>query len=116
MARDHRFAYVVVIASGPTCGHAGAPVPLEAAFDRELRERLGQVERDLEELDYRRIGLTHYTGHDARRPWMRPMIALPDIGPRSGPSIRTRYSPCKAGYLARALRRCGSSLLTRSWP
>ena len=59
VARDHRFAYVVVMSA--TNGHAGAPVELEPRSLAKLRQRLEQVEHDLEELDYRRIGLTLYT-------------------------------------------------------
>ena len=61
VARDHRFAYVVVIASDQPTGMPVPPVPLEPRSLSKLRQRLEQVERDLEELDYRRIGLTLYT-------------------------------------------------------
>jgi len=37
------------------------PIPLEPRSLAKLRTRLAQVERELEELDYRRIGLTLYT-------------------------------------------------------
>ena len=61
VARDHRFAYVVVMASDQPTGMPVPPVPLEPRSLSKLRQRLEQVERDLEELDYRRIGLTLYT-------------------------------------------------------
>jgi V/A-type H+/Na+-transporting ATPase subunit I len=61
VARDHRFAYVVVIASDQPRGMPVPPLPLEPRSLAKLRQRLEQVERDLEELDYRRIGLTLYT-------------------------------------------------------
>src|SRR5262245_62791638 len=58
VARDHRFAYVVVIARDQPRGMPVPPLPLEPRSLAKLRQRLEQVERDLEELDYRRIGLT----------------------------------------------------------
>ena len=61
VARDHRFAYVVVMASDQPTGMPVPPVELEPRSLSKLRQRLEQVERDLEELDYRRIGLTLYT-------------------------------------------------------
>jgi V/A-type H+-transporting ATPase subunit I len=61
VARDHRFAYVVVMASDQPTGMPVPPVELELRPLSQLRQRLEQVERDLEELDYRRIGLTLYT-------------------------------------------------------
>jgi V/A-type H+/Na+-transporting ATPase subunit I len=61
VARDHRFAYVVVMASDQPIGMPVPPVELQPRPLSELRQRLEQVERDLEELDYRRIGLTLYT-------------------------------------------------------
>ena len=61
VARDHRFAYVVVMASDQPTGMPVPPVQLEPRSLSKLRQRLEQVERDLEELDYRRIGLTLYT-------------------------------------------------------
>jgi V/A-type H+-transporting ATPase subunit I len=61
VARDHRFAYVVVLASDQPTGMPVPPVDLEPRPLSKLRQRLEQVERDLEELDYRRIGLTLYT-------------------------------------------------------
>jgi V/A-type H+/Na+-transporting ATPase subunit I len=51
---------VVVAADQPT-GMPVPPVPLEPRSLSKLRRRLEQVERELEELDYRRIGLTLYT-------------------------------------------------------
>ena len=61
VARDHRFAYVVVMASDQPTGMPVPAVELEPRSLSKLRQRLEQVERDLEELDYRRIGLTLYT-------------------------------------------------------
>jgi V/A-type H+-transporting ATPase subunit I len=61
VARDHRFAYVVVMASDQPIGMPVPPVELQLRPLSELRQRLEQVERDLEALDYRRIGLTLYT-------------------------------------------------------
>jgi V/A-type H+-transporting ATPase subunit I len=61
VARDHRFAYVVVMAGDQPTGMPVPPVELEPRPLSQLRQRLEQVERDLEELDYRRIGLTLYT-------------------------------------------------------
>jgi V/A-type H+/Na+-transporting ATPase subunit I len=61
VARDHRFAYVVVVAADPPVGMPGAPASLEGRSLSQLRARLEQVERELEELDYRRIGLTLYS-------------------------------------------------------
>src|SRR5260221_2297267 len=61
VARDHRFAYVVVVAADPPVGMPGAPASLEGRSLSQLRTRLEHVERELEELDYRRIGLTLYS-------------------------------------------------------
>jgi V/A-type H+-transporting ATPase subunit I len=61
VARDHRFAYVVVVSSDQPTGLPVPPVELEPRSLAKLRQRLEQVEHDLEELDYRRIGLTLYT-------------------------------------------------------
>jgi V/A-type H+-transporting ATPase subunit I len=61
IARDHRFAYVVVMASDQPAAMPVPPVDLVPRSLSKLRQRLEQVERDLEELDYRRIGLTLYT-------------------------------------------------------
>jgi len=60
VARDHRFAYVVVVACDQPADMPVAPTPLEPRSLAKLRTRLAQVERELEELDYRRIGLTLY--------------------------------------------------------
>ena len=60
VGRDHRFAYVVVVAADQPAGMPVPPVPLEPRSLSKVRGRLEQVERELEELDYRRIGLTHY--------------------------------------------------------
>jgi V/A-type H+/Na+-transporting ATPase subunit I len=61
VARDHRFAYVVVLAGDQPTGMPVPPVPLEPRSLSKLRGRLEQVERELEALDYRRIGLTLHT-------------------------------------------------------
>jgi V/A-type H+-transporting ATPase subunit I len=61
VARDHRFAYVVVVAGEQPTNMPVLPVPFEPRSLAKLRKRLGQVERELEELDYKRIGLTLYT-------------------------------------------------------
>jgi V/A-type H+/Na+-transporting ATPase subunit I len=60
VARDHRFVYVVVIAADQPAGMPVPMVPLDLRSLSKLRERLEQVDRELEELDYRRIGLTRY--------------------------------------------------------
>src|SRR5260370_2468238 len=61
VTQDHRFAYAVVIANEQPANMPVAPVPLEPRSLAKLRMRLAEVERELEELDYRRIGLTLYT-------------------------------------------------------
>src|SRR5262245_47065435 len=61
VARDHRLAYVVVVAAEQPANMPVAPAPFEPRSLAKLRKRLEQVERELEELDYRRIGLTLYT-------------------------------------------------------
>jgi V/A-type H+/Na+-transporting ATPase subunit I len=61
VARDHRFAYVVVVARDQPTGMPVPPVELELRSLSKLRQRLEEVERELDELDYRRIGLTLYT-------------------------------------------------------
>jgi V/A-type H+-transporting ATPase subunit I len=60
VGRDHRFMYVVMVAVDQPAGMPIPPMPLEPRSLSKLRERLEQVEGELEELDYRRIGLTHY--------------------------------------------------------
>jgi V/A-type H+/Na+-transporting ATPase subunit I len=60
VARDHRFAYVVVVAADQPAGMPVPVVPLEPRSVAQMRGRLEQVERELEELDYRRIGLTRH--------------------------------------------------------
>jgi V/A-type H+/Na+-transporting ATPase subunit I len=60
VARDHRFAYVIAVSADEP---PEMPVPPTALDPRSLsaeRRRLERVERELEELDYRRIGLTRY--------------------------------------------------------
>jgi V/A-type H+-transporting ATPase subunit I len=61
VARDHRFVYIVVLASDQPTAMPVPPVELEPRSLSKLRQRLEQVERDLEELEYRRMGLTLYT-------------------------------------------------------
>jgi V/A-type H+-transporting ATPase subunit I len=60
-ARDHRFCYVVIVAADQTVDMPVAPSELGSKSLSNLRARLLQVESDLEENDYRRIGLTLYT-------------------------------------------------------
>jgi V/A-type H+/Na+-transporting ATPase subunit I len=60
VARNHRFAYLVVIAADKPAGMPVAPTSLEPRSLAKLRARLDEVEREREELDYRRIGLTLY--------------------------------------------------------
>jgi V/A-type H+-transporting ATPase subunit I len=60
VARDHRFAYLVVVAGEEPAGLPVSPVALDPRPLSVLRARLQQLERELEELDYRRIGLTLY--------------------------------------------------------
>ncbi len=60
VSRDHRFAYVVVVAGEEPAGFPVPPVALDPRPLSALRARLEQVEREQEELDYRRIGLTLY--------------------------------------------------------
>jgi V/A-type H+-transporting ATPase subunit I len=61
VSRDHRFAYVVVVAGERPTDVPVPAVPLEPRPLAKLQERLKEVERELDELDYRRIGLTLYT-------------------------------------------------------
>lgn len=61
VSRDHRFAYVVVVATEEPADIPGTQASLDRRPLSALRSRLEQVERELEELDYRRIGLTLYT-------------------------------------------------------
>jgi V/A-type H+-transporting ATPase subunit I len=61
VSRDHRFTYVVLVAGNQPTNMPGVPVSLRPHSLGKLRERLLEVERELEELDYRRIGLTLYT-------------------------------------------------------
>jgi V/A-type H+-transporting ATPase subunit I len=58
VGRDHRFTYVVVVSADQPAGMPTPPLPLKPRSLSKLRERLEEVERELEELDYRRIGLT----------------------------------------------------------
>jgi V/A-type H+-transporting ATPase subunit I len=59
-ARDHRFAYVVVVAPDQPTDMPVEPLPVQSRPLSNLRARLVQVERELDEQDYRRIGLTLY--------------------------------------------------------
>ncbi|HZR82974.1 MAG TPA: V-type ATP synthase subunit I [Candidatus Binatia bacterium] len=68
VARDHRFAYVVVVAPEPPADMPVAPLALDPRSLSALRARFAEVERELEELDYRRIGLTLY--RDLLREWL----------------------------------------------
>ena len=61
VGRDHRFAYVVIVSADQPAKMPVAPLSLEPRSLSKLRARLGQVECELEELDYRRIGLTLYS-------------------------------------------------------
>jgi V/A-type H+-transporting ATPase subunit I len=60
-ARDHRFSYVVIVAGDQPEDMPVAPTLLPSKSISNLRARLLQVESELEEIDYRRIGLTLYT-------------------------------------------------------
>jgi V/A-type H+/Na+-transporting ATPase subunit I len=60
VARDHRFAYVVVVSADQPAGMPVPVVPLEPRSVSQMRGWLEQVERELEELEYRRIGLTRH--------------------------------------------------------
>ena len=60
-SRDHRFAYVVVIAKDQPKDLPVHPLPLEPRSLSKLQRRRAEVERELEDLDYRRIGLTQFT-------------------------------------------------------
>lgn len=62
VGRDHRYAYVVVVAANQPAGMPVAPTSVVPRSLSKLQARLQQVERELEELDYRRIGLTLYSG------------------------------------------------------
>jgi V/A-type H+-transporting ATPase subunit I len=62
VGRDHRFSYVVVVAADQPAGMPVAPTSVVPRSLSNLQTRLEEVERQLEELDYRRIGLTLYTG------------------------------------------------------
>ena len=107
VAQDHRFAYAVVIANEQPANMPVAPVPLEPRSLAKLRMRLAEVERELEELDYRRIGLTLYTEvlSDA---WTRATTVPPVAGPHA-PWSATNCSPCRVGCPGGGLRRCGNS-------
>jgi V/A-type H+-transporting ATPase subunit I len=58
VGRDHRFAYVVACFQDPPAEMPGISVMLDPRPLSEVRAKLSDVERELEELDYKRIGLT----------------------------------------------------------
>jgi V/A-type H+-transporting ATPase subunit I len=58
VGRDHRFAYVVAVAAEKPVGIPGETVDLDPRPLSALRGRLEEVEHELEDLDYRRIGQT----------------------------------------------------------
>ncbi|HET8698901.1 MAG TPA: V-type ATP synthase subunit I [Gammaproteobacteria bacterium] len=58
VAEDHRFAYVVVVAASEPVQMPVPATPLEPRPLSKLHGRLREVERELEQLEYRRIGLT----------------------------------------------------------
>jgi len=58
---DHRFAYVVIISGDEPANMPVAPIHLEPRSLSKLRTRLLEVESELEEIEYKRIGLTLYT-------------------------------------------------------
>ena len=60
ISQDHRFAYIVVITADRPAAMPGSPVSLDPRTLSTLRARLGEVERQLEETDYQRIGGTLY--------------------------------------------------------
>jgi len=61
VARDHRFSYVVIVADDQPAEMPVAPAALGSKSLSNLRARLLEVECDLEEIEYRRIGHTLYT-------------------------------------------------------
>ena len=91
-------------------------MPLEPRSLSKLRRRLEQVERELEELDYRRIGLTLYrdvlrdTLDEADDRAARQRAALGAIDQDQVFAVQG-WAPERA-----RCRRCGSSLLTIGWP
>src|SRR5207245_6318867 len=115
VARDHRFAYVVVVSADQPTGMPAPVVPLEPRSVSQLRGRLEQVERELEELDYRRIGLTfhrdtlraHLDGADDRAARQRAAMRALE---------RDQCSPYKVGHRARAFQRYFSSPANANWP
>jgi V/A-type H+-transporting ATPase subunit I len=60
VAHDHRFSYVVIVSGDQPANMPVAPTSIGSKSLSNLRARLLQVESDLEEIDYRRIGLTLY--------------------------------------------------------
>lgn len=60
ISEDHRFAYVVVIAQDRPANMPVPPVSLDPRPLSALRARLVQVEHELDEMDYQRIGCTLY--------------------------------------------------------
>jgi V/A-type H+/Na+-transporting ATPase subunit I len=60
VARDHRFSYVAVISADQPAGLPGVPAFLQPRSLSALRSLLEEVERSLEDFEYRRVGLTLY--------------------------------------------------------
>ncbi|MGI9473928.1 MAG: V-type ATP synthase subunit I [Rubripirellula sp.] len=58
--RDNRFAYVVVVASTPPEALAPFAVELDRRPLSQLRQRLASVDEQLDELQWRRVGLTRW--------------------------------------------------------
>jgi len=59
--RDHRFAYVVACAAEAPSSMPGTQAVLDPRPLSAVRAKLADAERELEDLDYRRIGLTLHT-------------------------------------------------------
>jgi V/A-type H+-transporting ATPase subunit I len=60
VSRDHRFAYVVVVAAEQPADMPVPVVPLEPRSVAKMRQRLNDVESELDALEYRRAGLTRH--------------------------------------------------------
>ena len=80
-----------------------------------MRKCLGQVECNLEELDYRRISLTIHA-KALKEALQETDDRIARRGLPRGRWTGTSCSPCKAGRRAGKLRRCGSSARSASWP
>jgi V/A-type H+/Na+-transporting ATPase subunit I len=109
VARDHRFAYAVLVAGEQPTNMPVAPTLLDPRSLAKIRKRLGQVEWELEELDYRRIGLTIHA--NALREALQETddrIARARCRPdaRPGPAIRR-------ARLGTARASCGSAEVLR---